>query len=81
MRLLPALVAAGFAATAAQVLLLRELLVSAAGDEAAIGTGLAAWLLGIALGALAARRSSPERLPRLGAPLLSLLALAGGSGI
>lgn len=80
-RLLPALAAAGFAATAAQVLLLRELLVSAAGDEAAIGTGLAAWLLGITLGALAARRASPERLPRLGAPLLSLLALAGAAGI
>jgi spermidine synthase len=81
MRLLLALAAAGFAATAAQVLLLRELLVSAAGDEAAIGTGLAAWLLGITLGALAARRASPERLPRLGAPLLSLLALAGAAGI
>jgi len=64
-RLLPALAAAGFAATAAQVLLLRELLVSAAGDEGAIGTGLAAWLIGITLGA----------------PLVSLLALAGAAGI
>ena len=59
--LLPAFAAAGFAALATQVLLLRELLVCAAGDEAAIGTGLAAWLLGIALGATARRRASPRR--------------------
>ena len=80
-RFLPALAAAGFAATAAQVLLLRELLVSAAGDEAAIGTGLAAWLLGITLGALAARRARADRLPLLAAPLLAALVLAGGGGI
>ena len=80
-RLLPAFAAAGFGATAAQVLLLRELLVSAAGDEAAIGTGLAAWLLGITLGALATRRAAPGRLPLLASPLLALLALAGGAGI
>lgn len=81
LRLLPALSAAGFAATAAQVLLLRELVVSAAGDEAAIGTGLSAWLLGISLGALAARRAAARRLPLLAAPLLALLALAGGAGV
>lgn len=55
-RLLPAFAAAGLAATSAQVLLLRDLLVSAAGDEAAIGAGYAAWFLGIALGAAAWRR-------------------------
>ena len=40
--------AAGFLAVAAQVLLLRELVVDVAGDELAIGVGLGAWLLGIA---------------------------------
>lgn len=80
-RLLPAFAAAGFAATAAQVLLLRELLVSAAGDEAAIATGLSAWLLGITLGALAARRATRSRLPLLGSPLLAALAVAGGAGV
>ena len=78
--LLPAFAAAGFAAIAAQVLLLRELLVCAAGDEAAIGTGLAAWLLGITLGAAARRRGAPRPvLPP--AALLSLLAGAGGAGV
>ncbi len=51
-----AFLAAGLVATAAQVLLLRELVVDVAGDEAAIGVGLAAWLSGIALGATIARR-------------------------
>ena len=78
--LLPAFAAAGFAAIAAQVLLLRELLVCAAGDEAAIGAGLCAWLLGIALGAAARRRGAPG--PVLSpAALLSLLAGAGGAGV
>ncbi len=78
--LLPAFAAAGFAATSAQVLLLRELLVCAAGDEASIGAGLAAWLLGIALGAVARRRGVPG--PALSPfTLLSLLAGAGGAGI
>jgi spermidine synthase len=79
-RLLPAFAAAGFAATAAQVLLLRELLVSAAGDEASIGTGLAAWLLGITLGAVAWRRAAPRRALSAAA-LLALLAIAGSAGI
>ncbi len=78
--LLPAFAAAGFGATAAQVLLLRELLVCAAGDEAAIGAGLCAWLLGIALGAAARRRDVPG--PVLSPfTLLSLLAGAGGAGV
>ncbi|HYN40988.1 MAG TPA: hypothetical protein VE129_04360, partial [Thermoanaerobaculia bacterium] len=78
--LLPAFAAAGFAALAAQVLLLRELLVCAAGDEAAIGAGLAAWLLGIALGAVARRRGAPGPVLSAAA-LLSLLAGAGGAGV
>lgn len=78
--LLPAFLAAGFAATAAQVLLLRELLVCAAGDEAAIGSGLAVWLLGVTVGAAACRRGTPLR-PLPPASLLSLLAGAGGAGI
>ncbi len=78
--LFPAFAAAGFAATAAQVLLLRELLVSAAGDEAALGAGLAAWLAGIALGA-AARRLGSAGLFLSPVALLSLLAGAGGAGV
>lgn len=79
-RLLPAFAAAGFAATAAQVLLLRELVVSAAGDEAAIGTGLAAWLVGITLGAVAWRRAAGRRPPSA-ALLVALLAISGSAGI
>ena len=78
-RLLPAFAAAGFAATSAQVLLLRELLVCAAGDEAAIGAGLAVWLLGISLGAAVHRHGRRPPLPP--AALLSLLAAAGGAGV
>jgi len=80
-RLLPAFLAAGFAATAAQVLLLRDLLVAAAGDEASIGAGLFAWLLGITLGARAVRRLEAPRLARLASPLLAALAVAGGLGV
>ena len=79
-RLLPAFAAAGFAATTAQVLLLRELLVSAAGDEVAIGAGLAAWLLGIGLGAAARRSDALRHAPRA-APLVALLAASAGAGI
>jgi spermidine synthase len=79
-----AFLAAGLLATAAQVLLLRELVVDVAGDEAAIGVGLAAWLAGIALGAAAARRRRAARAPSdadLGLALLALLpplAIVGG---
>jgi spermidine synthase len=69
-----AFLAAGLLATAAQVLLLRELVVDAAGDEAAIGVGLAAWLAGIALGAAVARRRRPLAAP--GDAAAGLLALA-----
>ena len=51
-----ALVAAGFAAGVAQVLLLRELLVIAYGNELSMGVLLACWLLAGALGSLVARR-------------------------
>ncbi|MFN8091827.1 MAG: hypothetical protein U0599_06315 [Vicinamibacteria bacterium] len=66
--------AAGLLATAAQALLLRELVVDAAGDEAAIGTGLAAWLSGIALGAAAARRRPADRSASDAGASLALLA-------
>ena len=78
-RLLPAFAAAGFAATSAQVLLLRELLVCAAGDEASVGAGLAVWLLGITLGAAARRRLPRPAIPA--AALLALLSAAAGAGV
>lgn len=78
--LAPAYAAAGLSATATQVLLLRELLVCSAGDEAAIGAGLAAWLSGITLGAAACRGRLPDRVPGP-ATLLALAAASGGAGI
>jgi spermidine synthase len=48
--------AAGGLALTVQVSLLRELMVDLQGDETAVGLGLAAWLAGITLGAMAARR-------------------------
>ena len=72
--------AAGLLATAAQALLLRELVVDAAGDEAAIGVGLAAWLTGIAFGAALARHRTPERAASdagVGIALLAVLPLLG----
>jgi spermidine synthase len=80
----PSFFAAGFGAVAAQVLLLRELVVDVAGDELAIGVGLAIWLLGIALGAAAGRRRPASAAPRdaaLGMAVLSVLpvlAVVGG---
>jgi spermidine synthase len=70
-----AFLAAGLLATAAQVLLLRELVVDVAGDEAAIGVGLAAWLVGIAGGAAAARHRRAAASPADSATGLALLAL------
>ena len=72
--------AAGLLATAAQALLLRELVVDAAGDETAIGSGLFAWLAGIALGAALARRRRAclaRRDAGLGLAALATLPLAG----
>jgi len=48
--------AAGGLALTVQVSLLRELMVDLQGDETAVGLGLAAWLAGITIGAMAARR-------------------------
>jgi hypothetical protein len=76
-----AFLAAGLLATAAQVLLLRELVVDAAGDEAAIGIGLAAWLVGIAGGAAAARHRRAAAAPGDAATGLALLALLPPLGI
>ena len=76
-----AFLAAGLLATAAQVLLLRELVVDVAGDEAAIGVGLAAWLAGIAAGASAARRRRAAAAPRDAAAGLAFLALVSPLGI
>lgn len=70
--------AAGFAATIAQVLLLRELLVLFYGNEMSTALALAGWLLWTAVGsALAARVSSriPANENTLGV-LLALLAAA-----
>jgi spermidine synthase len=73
--------AAGFLAVAAQVLLLRELVVDVAGDELALGVGLAAWLLGIALGAAAGRRRPPRRASRDAAWGIAVLAVLPVLGV
>jgi spermidine synthase len=73
--------AAGFLAIAAQVLLLRELVVGVAGDELAIGVGLAAWLLGIASGARLGRHRRPAAAARDGAIGIALLAVLPILGI
>ena len=72
--------AAGLLAVGAQVLLLRELVVDVAGDELAIGVGLAAWLLGIALGAAGGRRRPARRASRdaaMGIAVLAVLPVLG----
>ena len=76
-----AFLAAGFLAVAAQVLLLRELVVDVAGDELAIGVGLGAWLLGIALGAAAGRRRPPRRAARDAAWGIAVLAVLSVLGV
>jgi spermidine synthase len=76
-----AFLAAGLLATAAQVLLLRELVVNVAGDEAAIGVGLAAWLAGIAVGSSAARRRHARAAPSDAGLGLALLAVLPPLGI
>ncbi len=73
--------AAGILAISAQVLLLRELVVGVAGDELAIGVGLAAWLLGIAAGAGVGRHRRPAVAPRDGAVGIALLAVLPVFGI
>jgi spermidine synthase len=70
--------AAGFAATIAQVLLLRELLVLFYGNEMSTGLAFAGWLLWTSLGSALAARVSGRVPPRVGtlAILLVLLAAA-----
>lgn len=65
-----ALIAAGFAAGVAQVLLMRELLVVAFGNELSMGLLLACWLLAGALGSilgrtLLRRATDPQRPARI----------------
>ncbi len=67
-------IAAGGLALTVQVMLLRELMVALQGDETAVALGLAAWLAGIAAGALAARhlgRKRPELWATLGFAMLA----------
>lgn len=69
--------AAGALGFGTQIYLLREVLVALGGDEAAVGLGLGAWLLGIALGAGVARALPWPSAKALAAAGLGLLALAG----
>ena len=54
LRLAAVAVAVGFVAAGAQVLLLREVLVAAGGNELVAGLGLCCWLLGTAAGSASA---------------------------
>jgi spermidine synthase len=71
----------GALAIAAQVLLLRELMIALAGDEAALGVGLAAWLLGIALGAALARWAPPGRAGLAAGSGLAALAVVASAAV
>jgi len=73
--------AAGGLALAVQVTLLREYLVTLQGDEAAVGLGLAAWLVGIGIGAGLSRLASARQARHLAAWALGLLALSGMGGL
>ncbi len=73
--------AAGALGLGTELYLLREVLVALGGDETAVGLGLGAWLLGIALGAGAARALRGLRAGTLAAAGLGLLALAGWPAI
>lgn len=66
--------AAGFAATVAQILLLRELLILFHGNEMSTALVLAGWLLWTALGSAVSARLAVSRPPRV-ATLALLLAL------
>ena len=74
---LPVIAATGFAATIAQVLLLRELLVLFYGNEMSTALALAGWLLWTAIGSAVAARLTTSRPPSEGhlAVLLALLAV------
>ncbi len=79
--LAPLFFASGALAISVQVVLLRELIVSLEGDEAALGLGLTAWLAGIAAGAAAVRRAVGRRPSRWAAAAFALLAAWGVPGI
>ncbi len=68
---------AGALGIALQTVLLRELMVGLSGDEGAIGLGLGAWLIGIAGGAVTARRLVRRSPARFAALSLSLLICSG----
>ena len=72
------IVAAGFAATVAQILLLRELLVLLYGNEMSTALVLAGWLLWTALGSALGARLTSRRRPREGT-LALLLTLQASS--
>ncbi len=74
-RPLPAAVALGFAGAALSCLLLRELLLSACGDLAALGAALALLPLSVAAGAGLCRRLDRDPADLL-APLLGVLAVS-----
>jgi len=65
----------GLISAIAQVLLLRELLVSFRGNELSLGISLAAWLAWVALGSAVGGRGAGETPARIWAPVVSLLLL------
>jgi spermidine synthase len=73
--------AAGAMALGVQIYLLREFLVTLAGDEAVLGLGLGAWLGGIALGAGLGRSLGGKFARALAVGALAGLGLAGFSGM
>ncbi len=67
----------GALALGTQVYLLREYMVALSGDEAAVGLGLSAWLVGIAMGATLARPWSTKRSASIITLAIALLAVGG----
>jgi spermidine synthase len=67
----------GALALGTQVYLLREYMVALSGDEAAVGLGLCAWLVGIAIGAALARPWGVKRSAAIVAAAIALLAAGG----
>jgi serine/threonine protein kinase/predicted membrane-bound spermidine synthase len=69
--------AAGAMALGVQTYLLRDFIVLLQGDEVAVGVGLAAWFVGISVGAWAVRHCSAGMSRRVAASALSLLGPLG----
>ena len=69
--------AVGMLALGTQIYLLREYMVALGGDEAAIGLGLSAWLVGIAAGAVLAQGLAIKRSGELAAAAIASLAASG----